>query len=110
MIEKRDFYINGAGVAPSKPHDFTVIDPSTEEACATFSLGSQADTDAAVAAAEQPLSGLRVLDLSQAFESDQKSRTFIIIYVDDDFLRPGTANTDEKVLPNPSSALHLKLE
>ncbi|MEL6627288.1 MAG: hypothetical protein AAFS00_13670 [Bacteroidota bacterium] len=50
------------------------------------------------------------LDLSQAFESDQKSRTFIIIYVDDDFLRPGTAKTDEKVLPNPSSALHLKLE
>ncbi|MEO0583339.1 MAG: hypothetical protein AAF135_14035 [Bacteroidota bacterium] len=50
------------------------------------------------------------LDLSQAFESDQQSRTFIIIYVDDDFLRPGTAKTDEKVLPNPSSALHLKLE
>ncbi|MEO0639338.1 MAG: hypothetical protein AAFY70_06415 [Bacteroidota bacterium] len=50
------------------------------------------------------------LDLSQAFESDQKSRTFIIIYVDDDFLRPGTAQKGEKVLPNPSSALHLKLE
>ena len=52
MIEKRDFYINGAWVAPSKPQDFTVIDPSTEEACATISLGSQADTDAAVAAAK----------------------------------------------------------
>ena len=51
MIEKRDFYINGAWVAPSKPQDFTVIDPSTEEACATISLGAQADTDAAVAAA-----------------------------------------------------------
>lgn len=52
MIEKRDFYINGAWVAPSKPQDFTVIDPSTEEACAVVSLGSQADTDAAVAAAK----------------------------------------------------------
>ncbi len=51
MIEKRDFYINGAWVAPSKPQDFTVIDPSTEEACAVISLGAQADTDAAVAAA-----------------------------------------------------------
>ncbi len=51
MIEKRDFYIDGAWVAPSQPNDFDVIDPSTEEVCATISLGSQADTDAAVAAA-----------------------------------------------------------
>ena len=51
MIEKRDFYINGAWVAPAKPNDFEVIDPSTEEAVAVISLGDQADTDAAVAAA-----------------------------------------------------------
>ena len=51
MINKRDFYINGAWVAPAVPHDHHVIDPSTEEVCAVISLGSQADTDAAVAAA-----------------------------------------------------------
>ena len=51
MIERRDFYIDGAWVAPSQPNDFDVVDPSTEEVCATISLGSQADTDAAVAAA-----------------------------------------------------------
>ncbi len=51
MIEKRDFYINGAWVAPAKARDFDVIDPSTEEKCAVISLGDQADTDAAVAAA-----------------------------------------------------------
>ncbi len=52
MLTKRDFYINGAWVAPSAPRDCAVIDPSTEETCAVISLGSQADTDAAVAAAK----------------------------------------------------------
>jgi aldehyde dehydrogenase (NAD+) len=51
MLEKRDFYINGAWVAPAKAHDYAVIDPSTEEQCAVISLGDQADTDAAVGAA-----------------------------------------------------------
>ena len=52
MIIKRDFYINGAWVAPQIARDCEVIDPSTEEVCAIISLGSQADTDAAVAAAK----------------------------------------------------------
>ncbi|SFD84796.1 aldehyde dehydrogenase (NAD+) [Sulfitobacter brevis] len=51
MLEKRDFYINGAWVAPAKANDFAVIDPSTEEQCAVISLGSEADTNAAVKAA-----------------------------------------------------------
>ncbi|MFU8883350.1 MAG: aldehyde dehydrogenase family protein [Rhodobacterales bacterium] len=52
MIEKRQFYINGAWVDPIDGRDHHVIDPSTEEACAVISLGGQADTDAAVAAAK----------------------------------------------------------
>ncbi len=52
MIEKREFYINGAWSAPAKARDCTVINPSTEEPCAVISLGDQADTDAAVAAAK----------------------------------------------------------
>ena len=55
MIEKRQFYINGEWVDPAQPHDFEVIDPSTEEACAVISLGSEADTNAAVAAAKAAL-------------------------------------------------------
>ncbi|RYH09065.1 aldehyde dehydrogenase family protein [Tropicimonas sp. IMCC6043] len=51
MIEKRQFFIGGAWVDPATPRDFPVIDPSTEEEVAVISLGSQADTDAAVAAA-----------------------------------------------------------
>lgn len=57
MIEKRDFYINGAWVAPLAGRDHAVIDPSTEEPFAVISLGGQADTDAAVAAAKAALPG-----------------------------------------------------
>ena len=51
MIESRNFYIDGAWVPPVQANDCHVIDPSTEEPCAVISLGDQADTDAAVAAA-----------------------------------------------------------
>ncbi|MEL7181040.1 MAG: aldehyde dehydrogenase family protein, partial [Pseudomonadota bacterium] len=51
MIEARNFYINCAWVPPVHARDHNVIDPSTEDACAVISLGDQADTDAAVAAA-----------------------------------------------------------
>lgn len=57
MIEKRDFYINGQWVAPSQTNDFEVINPSTEEPCAVISLGAEADTNAAVAAAKAALPG-----------------------------------------------------
>ncbi len=52
MIEKREFFINGQWVAPTTANDLTVIDPSSEEPCAVISLGSEADTNAAVAAAK----------------------------------------------------------
>ncbi|WP_347311555.1 aldehyde dehydrogenase family protein [Defluviimonas sp. SAOS-178_SWC] len=52
MIERREFYIGGRWTAPVTPRDCTVIDPSTEDPCAVISLGSEADTNAAVAAAK----------------------------------------------------------
>ncbi len=52
MIIRREFYINGQWVMPATPRDCPVIDPSTEETCAIISLGSEADTNAAVAAAK----------------------------------------------------------
>ena len=51
MQDARKFYINGQWVDPIEGKDFDVIDPSTEEAFATISLGGAADTEAAVAAA-----------------------------------------------------------
>ncbi len=52
MLEKRNFYIDGQWVRPAKTNDLNVINPANEEACAVISLGGQADTDAAVAAAK----------------------------------------------------------
>jgi len=63
MISKRDFYINGAWVAPAQPNDLQVIDPSTETACAVISLGGQSDTDAAVAAARAAFPAWAALSL-----------------------------------------------
>ena len=54
MIEqKKNFYIDGQWVKPSKSNDFEVIDPSTEEICAIISLGSESDTNLAVNAAKK---------------------------------------------------------
>ena len=50
-MQTTQFYINGAWVDPVAATPLDVIDPSTEEPCARISLGGQADTDAAVAAA-----------------------------------------------------------
>ena len=52
MLDKRNFYINGKWIKPSKPNDFEVIDPSTEEPFAIISLGSEEDTDKAINAAK----------------------------------------------------------
>ncbi len=51
MLDRRNFYINGAWVPPAASHDHAVINPSTAEPCAVVSFGDQADTDAAVSAA-----------------------------------------------------------
>ena len=53
MLDKKKFYINGKWVSPSKPNDFEVINPSTEETCAIISLGSKEDTNAAVDSAKK---------------------------------------------------------
>ena len=46
-------YINGKWVTPQQGTALEVIDPSTEDAFATISLGGEADTNAAVAAAKR---------------------------------------------------------
>ena len=72
MIEKREFYIDGQWVAPSQPNDFEVIDPSTEEPCAVISLGSEADTNAAVAAAKAALPGWMYRPVEERIEFVEK--------------------------------------
>lgn len=52
MKDMRKFYINGEWVDPINGTDFPVINPSTEEAYATISLGGKEDAEAAIAAAK----------------------------------------------------------
>ena len=53
MIDKRNFYIDGAWVAPLEGTDLPVFNPATEEPFATISLGGAADAEAAIAAARR---------------------------------------------------------
>ena len=57
MIDTKKFYINGAWVAPLSTIEMEVINPSTEDVCGVISIGGQADTDAAVAAAKAAFDG-----------------------------------------------------
>jgi len=53
MKNCRQFYIDGKWVDPTEAHDFSVINPATEEPIATISLGTATDVDLAVAAAKR---------------------------------------------------------
>tara|TARA_R110002167_G_scaffold346596_2_gene557296 strand:+ start:6782 stop:8221 length:1440 start_codon:yes stop_codon:yes gene_type:complete len=65
MITHRDFYINGAWTPPAVARDYPVIDPATEEQVAVISLGDQADTDAAVAAAKAAFPAWAALSVAE---------------------------------------------
>ena len=49
--DNRQFYIDGAWVAPIEPLEFQVINPATETVAGVISMGAPADVDRAVAAA-----------------------------------------------------------
>ena len=53
MSNNEKFYINGEWVEPQGSETVEVINPATEEAIGTISLGNHADVDAAVAAAQE---------------------------------------------------------
>ncbi len=52
MRDYRKFYINGEWVDPIEPKSLEVINPANEQVCGHISLGSKADVDLAVAAAQ----------------------------------------------------------
>ncbi len=53
MLDKLQFYIDGKWVDPVTPKTLEVINPANEEPFARISLGSKADVDKAVAAAQK---------------------------------------------------------
>ena len=65
MKQCRQFYINGEWVNPIKERDFNVINPATEEAIATISLGSATDVGEAVGAARKAFSSFSETTVDQ---------------------------------------------
>ncbi|MFU8889877.1 MAG: aldehyde dehydrogenase family protein, partial [Trueperaceae bacterium] len=57
MTNDSRFYIDGAWVTPRGDRTLAVIDPATEEPCATIALGNAEDVDRAVAAARRAFEG-----------------------------------------------------
>ena len=53
MLDKLQFYIDGQWVDPVEPRTLDVVNPATEEVYGRISLGSEADVDKAVAAAQR---------------------------------------------------------
>jgi aldehyde dehydrogenase (NAD+) len=53
MSDYKQFYVNGEWVSSVRGRDWEVINPATEEAVATISLGSEADVANAVSAAKK---------------------------------------------------------
>ena len=51
--DKRKFYIDGEWVEPLQSNEYEVLNPATEEAIATISLGSADDIDLAVKSARR---------------------------------------------------------
>jgi len=72
MKDARQFYIDGKWVAPTQPHDFSVINPATEEQIATISLGSSADVDKSVAAAKRAFDSFSETTVEQRRELLQR--------------------------------------
>ncbi|MDP6344494.1 MAG: aldehyde dehydrogenase family protein [Alphaproteobacteria bacterium] len=53
MLDRRQYYIDGAWVAPADGRDFDVVNPATERPAATISLAGAGDVDRAVQVARR---------------------------------------------------------
>ncbi len=79
MLDMRKFYIDGDWASPVIADDLEVIDPSTEEACATISLGSIDDVNRAVAAARRAFESWAERDVEERIECAEK---ILAVYTD----------------------------
>ena len=68
MQEHLQFYINGEWVDPTSPATLDVINPTTEEAFARISMGSEADVNKAVAAATEAFESFSQTTIAERVE------------------------------------------
>ena len=68
MRDYTNFYINGAWVKPLKANPMPVINPATEQAVGTISIGTAADANLAVMAARKAFAAQSVMPVAQRQE------------------------------------------
>ncbi len=68
MRDYTNFYINGAWVKPLTAHPMPVINPATEQADGTISIGTAADANLAVLAARKAFAAQSVMPVAQRQE------------------------------------------
>lgn len=66
--DRRKFYIDGAWVEPLQRSDFEVLNPATEEAVATISMGSAEDINLAVSAARNAFASFSISSRKERLE------------------------------------------
>ena len=67
-MHTHEFYIDGRWVKPLSAATLDVIDPATEEACATIAIGSAEDADRAVMAARRAFDRFTVSSVAERVE------------------------------------------
>ena len=77
MMNMRNFYIDGAWVAPRDGTDFPVYNPATEEAYATISLGGAADAEAAISV---PRTAFASWSMTTPAERGEVLRAILAVY------------------------------
>ena len=73
MLDKTEFYINGSWVPSQDGISFPVLNPATEDAFATITLGGVKDAEAAIAAAKAATSKEKFLDLLKTAKAAERN-------------------------------------
>ena len=96
MRTYEQFYIDGKWVSPAEPKKHLVINPATEKACASISLGGAVDVDNAVAAAKKAFTSFsqssrdeRIAILARVIEVYQKRYQDIADAISEEMGAPG---------------------
>lgn len=83
MIIKKQFYIDGAWVDPIFANEHSIINPATEEAIATISLGSAGDVDKAINAAKKAFETYQFISLDERIALFEKINELLIARMDE---------------------------
>ena len=104
MSNNQKFYINGEWVEPAGEETIDVINPATEEAIGSISLGTHADVDAAVAAAQKAFATFSQTSVEERMDLLNKITEIIGARSEDCLLYTSPSPRDATLSRMPSSA------